>query len=130
MKQTNKKRRRPPKKNKIVLAIKSKDFAVITAIISMLVQTPHTAVAFADLSSLPPAWSWVQAIVFALVIDMAILVYTVRNRVDIALGAAIIMFLINIYYYSHLYPDYLSMGFGVLMAAVIPISVYYYSEEI
>jgi hypothetical protein len=119
------------KNNKVVTYMRSVSFALIIAIISMLVQSPHSYTAFHDLSSLRnTGWGIAQAVVFALVIDLAVLFYTLRKRTDIAIGAAVAMGLINIYYYWVEWQLSLNFAFGCFLSLLVPVSVYFYSEEI
>ena len=115
----------------LLKTIKSNQFAIIVAILSVVVQSFHSYTAFYNTSSLHGSlWGVAQAILFAVVIDMAILFYTVRGRKDIALYAAGAMVLINAYYYyQHLGVSF-EFVFGVFLSLIIPVSVYFYSEEI
>lgn len=111
--------------------IKSNTFALWVAILSVVVQSFHSYTAFYNTSSLKgTGWGVAQAILFAVVIDLAILFYTVRNKTKVALGAAFVMVIINsYYYYQHLGLSF-QFIFGVFLALTIPCSVYFYSEEI
>ena len=115
----------------LLKTIKSNTFALIVAILSVVVQSFHSYTAFYNTSSLQGSgWGIAQAALFAVVIDMAILFYTVRGRKDIALYAAGAMVMINsYYYYQHLGISF-EFAFGVFLALIIPTSVYFYSEEI
>lgn len=120
-------------KTKSLLSIlKSNDFAIWIAILSVIVQSFHSYTAFYNTSSLKgTSWGMGQAVLFSIVIDSAILFYTVRNRKDIALWAAVIMSIINVYYYyQHLGLLSLEFYFGCFLSLIIPTSVYFYSEEI
>lgn len=119
------------KNKRIVSLIKSSEFAVWIAILSVVVQSFHSYTAFYNTSSLQGStWGVAQAVLFSVVIDLAILFYTVRNRRDVASYAALCMVVINAYYYyQHLGLSF-SFGFGVFLSLLIPVSVYYYSEEI
>lgn len=118
-------------KRSLLDIIKSDTFALWVAILSVLVQSFHSFTAFYNASSLyGTAWGIAQGILFAVVIDLAILFYTVRNRTGIAIGAAFFMVVINAYYYyQHLGVSF-AFVFGVFLSLIIPMSVYFYSEEI
>lgn len=119
------------RKKSLLEIIKSDDFALWIAILSVIVQSFHSYTAFHDASTLKDTTLGIsQAILFAVVIDLAILFYTLRNRKDIALGAAGVMFLINAYYYYQHFGISFQFAFGCFLAAIIPASVYFYSEEI
>lgn len=120
-------------KKSLLQIIKSNQFALWIAILSVVVQSFHSFKVFYNASSLSgTAWGIAQGILFAIVIDLAILFYTLRNRRDIALGAALSMFIINAwYYYTHIGTIWdLNFLFGCFISAIIPVSVYFYSEEI
>jgi hypothetical protein len=111
--------------------LKSNLFAIIIAILSVIVQSFHSYIAFYNTSSLKgSAWGVAQAVLFSLVIDSAILFYTVRNKKNVALGFSIAMILINTYYYFQHLGISFEFAFGVFLSLIIPISVYFYSEEI
>lgn len=115
----------------LIKHLKSNNFAIIIAILSVLVQSFHSFSVFYRLSSIQDTiWGIVQAILFSLVIDLAILFYTVRKNVKVTWMAGFIMVLINLfYYYTHLGLG-MELIMGGLLSLVIPVSVYYYSEEI
>lgn len=115
---------------KLLVYLRSSRFALLVAIVSMLVQTPHSFTAFYNTSAIRDSWGIAQALTFAIVIDLAIIFYTLRKRTDIAVGAALVMFIINAYYYWSAWGISWSFGFGCFLAGIIPISVYFYSEEI
>lgn len=115
----------------MIKTIKSSTFALCVAILSVLLQSFHSYTAFYNMSSLKGSiWGISQAILFAIVIDLAILFYTVRNKTTIALWAAVMMFIINAYYYFQYWGFAPQLYFGCFLAAIIPASVYFYSEEI
>lgn len=115
----------------LLKVIKSNQFALWVAILSVIVQSFHSYTAFYNTSSLAgTGWGIGQAVLFAVVIDLAILFYTVRQRKDIALYAAFVMVIINsYYYYQHLGLSF-QFAFGCFLSLIIPTSVYFYSEEI
>jgi len=115
----------------LIKTIKSSTFALFVAILSVLLQSFHSYTAFVNMSSLKgTVWGVAQGILFATVIDLAILFYTVRNKTRIALGAALVMFIINGYYYYDFWGFSPQLYFGLFLALIIPVSVYFYSEEI
>lgn len=115
----------------LIKSIKSNQFALYVAILSVIVQSFHSYTAFYNTSSLQGTiWGVLQAIGFAAVVDLAILFYTVRGRRDIALLAAFAMVVINAYYYYQHWHFAFEFWFGLFLALIIPASVYFYSEEI
>lgn len=110
--------------------LRSNQFAIIVAILSVIVQSFHSFTAFYATSSLQNGWGIAQAVLFSIVIDLAILFYTVRGRSDIAMYAAVAMVTINVYYYYDHLGLNLQFIFGCFLSLIIPISVYFYSEEI
>jgi hypothetical protein len=112
--------------------IKSNEFAVWVAIASMVAQSKHTFQAFLHSESLNPNWVDISfAVLVAVVIDLAVLFYTLRNRKDIAIGAMVAMILINGYAYWIIH-DGLTVRFiaGIFFSLIIPLSVLFYSDEI
>jgi len=116
---------------KLIHYLKSNTFAVIISILSMIVQSFHSFTAFHDLSSLKgTGWGIAQAVLFAIVVDFAILFYTVRKNIKVAWMAGFAMFLINgYYYYSHWGLTWQLIP-GLFLSLIIPVSNYFYSEEI
>lgn len=112
--------------------IKSNDFATYVAILSMVLQSKHTYQAYLSTESLSPdAFDIGFAVLAAIVIDLAILFYTLRNRKDIALGAMMVMMCINGYAYWIIHQQLnISFWAGQFFSLVIPLSVFFYSEEI
>lgn len=115
----------------LIQILRSTNFALGIAILSVIVQSFHSFTAFYNVSSLRgTAWGVAQAVCFAIIIDLAILFYTVRKNVKVTWMAGFIMVLINCYYYySHLGISF-DLILGGLLSLVIPVSVYFYSEEI
>jgi hypothetical protein len=111
--------------------IRSNNFALTCAILSVLVQSFHSFYAFYNMSSLRgSAWGIVQAVLFAIVVDLAILFYTVRGKKDVVMFASAFLFIINGYYYfSHFGVSY-ELVFAGFLSILIPVTQYYYSEEI
>lgn len=112
--------------------LKSNEFALTVAILSVLVQSFHSYSVFYSVSSLRgTGWGIIQAVLFAAVFDLAILFYTVRNNTRVVLGASVFMALFNMYYY-YVQPELstLQLIFGLVLSIVIPMTQYYYAEEI
>lgn len=115
----------------LIKRIRSNEFAVVVAILSVLVQSFHSYTAFYNVSSLQgTAWGIAQAVLFAIVFDLAILFYTVRNKKDVVLGAAVFLVMINAYYYYQHLGFTFEFIFGCFLSVIIPVTQYYYSEEI
>lgn len=118
------------KQSRLITFLKSSDFAIWVAILSMIVQSFHSYTAFYNTSSIQNYWGIAQAVLFAIIIDSAILFYTVRGRRDIALGAAFVMVVLNAYYYWQFHGLNFNFAFGIFLSLIIPASVYFYSEEV
>jgi hypothetical protein len=115
----------------LIKRLKSNEFALIVAILSVLVQSFHSYTAFYNVSSLKGTpWGIAQAVLFAIVFDLAILFYTVRNKKDVVLGASVFLVLINVYYYYQHLGFQFEFIFGCFLSVIIPVTQYYYSEEI
>lgn len=115
----------------LIQALRSNTFAIYIAIASVIVQSFHSFYAFYKISSLNgTGWGIAQAVLFAIIVDAAVLFYTVRKNTKVTWMAAFIMVLINLYvYWVHLGLTF-DFALGVLIAFVIPVSNYFYSEEI
>ena len=115
----------------IIKKLRSNEFAVVVAILSVLVQSFHSYYAFYNVSTLRgTGWGVAQAVLFAIVFDLAILFYTVRNKRDVVLGAAFFLVMINVYYYYQHLGFTFEFIFGCFLSVIIPVTQYYYSEEI
>lgn len=99
--------------------------------LSVLVQSFHSFAVFYGVSDLQRSgWGIAQACLFAIIVDLAILFYTVRKNLRVTWMFAAVMVAINAYYYyTHLGLSF-AMLMGTLLSFVLPVSVYFYSEEI
>jgi uncharacterized membrane protein YgaE (UPF0421/DUF939 family) len=115
----------------LISILKSNTYAIYIAIASVICQSFHTFFAFYKISSLNgTGWGIAQAVLFAIILDAAVLFYTVRKNTKVTWMAAFVMVLINLYvYYVHLGLTF-DFILGVLISFVIPVSNYFYSEEI
>jgi len=119
------------KRINLLKIIKSNDFALTVAIMSVLVQSFHSFTAFYNMSSLKGTfWGVIQAVLFAIVVDLAILFYTVRNKKDVVLFASTFLFVINAYYYYSHWGFTWELLFASFLSILIPVTHYYYSDEI
>lgn len=118
-------------KPSLIQLLRSNSFAIYIAIASVLVQSFHSFYAFYKISSLNGSyWGIAQAALFALIVDCAVLFYTVRKNTKVTWMFAFVMVLINLYvYYTHLGLTF-DFILGILISFVIPVSNYFYSEEI
>jgi len=118
-------------KPSLIQLLRSNSFAIYIAIASVLVQSFHSFYAFYKISSLNGSWWGIaQAVLFALIVDCAVLFYTVRKNTKVTWMFAFVMVLINLYvYYTHLGLTF-DFILGILISFVIPVSNYFYSEEI
>lgn len=119
-------------KSNLVDIIKSNSFAGWIALISMFVQAKHTFEAYLSAEAINPNYVDIFfALLAAGIVDLAVLFYTLRNKKEIAFGAAVIMILINGYAYwlEHSGPTPAFFA-GIGFSMTIPASVYFYSEEI
>jgi len=115
---------------KMIRLLKSNNFALYVAIVSILGQAPHSYFVIHSISQISGFWAILQGIVFALAIDASLIFYTLRGRKDIARVFAVAMFLINLLYYWPLLAFSAQFAGGVLISFLLPLSIYHYSEEI
>jgi len=115
----------------LIKFLRSNTFAIWIAVFSVIVQSFHSFYAFYKISSLNgTGWGIAQAVLFALIVDCAVLFYTVRKNTKVTWMFAFVMVLINLYvYYTHLHLTF-DFILGALISFVIPVSNYFYSEEI
>lgn len=115
----------------LIKKLRSAEFGTLVAILSVAVQSFHSYTAFYRTSSLVgTGWGIAQAILFAIVFDIAILFFTLRKNNSVVFGASIFMFIINVYYYYQHLGLTFAFAFGCLLSMILPIMQYYYSEEI
>lgn len=135
----------------LVSIVASREFAFIYCVFGTIAQTAHTYYLLDGISSLDGGWKITQSIILSLFISSSLLYFTaisdsndkspagkrVINAVMLFMWLEII---INLYYYSkHIVietisknqqPDYYQLGFGVLIACIIPITIKLYSSQI
>lgn len=116
----------------MIQRLKGNDFALLVAVLSILAQTPHTYFVMHSLShpELDPALRVAQAMLTALVLDMALLFYTVRNRSSITWYFAISQIFINVYYYYTTVSISEQMIPAVIISVMLPVSIHFYSQEL
>lgn len=114
----------------VIRKLKTNEFALLVALASVLVQSPNSKAVFLSISTYTGTLAELQAWGFALILDIAILYYTVKNRKDVALFFAVIQVCLNLLYYYQGFE--LSKPFltAVVVSICLPVSVYFYSEEI
>jgi hypothetical protein len=119
------------KKFNLIKFLKSNEFAITVAILSVLVQSFHSYTAFYNMSSLKGTIAGIiQAVLFAIVVDLAILFYTVRGKKDVVLFASVFLFVINGYYYFSHWGFSFELIFAAFLSLLVPITQYFYSEAI
>lgn len=119
------------RKKSLLKFIKSNEFALTVAILSVLVQSFHSFTAFYNISSLKGTTAGViQAVLFAIVVDLAVLFYTVRNKKEVVFFASVFLFVINAYYYFDHLGFVWQLFFAAFLSILVPVTQYYYSEEI
>ena len=134
----------------LVSIIASREFAFIYCVFGTIAQTAHTYYLLDGISSLDGWWKIVQSILLSFFISSSLLYFTaisdsndkspsgkrVLNAVLLFMWLEII---INLYYYSkHIVIDttnfdvanLFQLGFGVLIAVIIPVTIKLYSSQI
>lgn len=103
-------------------------FGLFAAFIAVAVQTPHTYYLFQSVTHFTGEFAKIHALAVAVVIDLSILYYTIKNKKAVALAFAVFMYVVNLLYVW----DYTGEQFitGLLFALMIPIAVYFYKGEI
>lgn len=119
---------------KLLRVIKSNNFGLWLAISTVIIQGAHSAYVFMSLSSFPTAWAYVHSSAMALVISGAILYFTLRNQIKLALFFAVFESMINIAYYIKFIiveeQSWWLLLIAVPVAIVLPVTLYFYAENI
>jgi hypothetical protein len=114
----------------IIRKLKTNEFALLIALASVLVQSPNSKAVFLSISTYTGTLAELQAWGFALILDIAILYYTVKNRKDVALFFAVIQVCMNLLYYWNGLEFSKPFLTALVISVCLPVSVYFYSEEI
>lgn len=119
---------------KILNFLRSKKFGLWLAIITVLVQAAHSTYVFLSLSSFGELWALIHSAVMAIVISGAILFFTLRKKITLAIFFAAFESAINIaYYVKYIIVENQSwwlLAIALPVAVVLPLTLYYYSEEL
>lgn len=120
---------------KMVRGIKDNLFAISIATLAMIGQSKHTFDVFIAThlkqGQKPDSILILQGIIIALVIDAAVIYYTIRKRKDISMGAAVVMCMINACAYWLIHRSFtIEFAFGMIYGLAIPLSVHFYSETV
>ena len=111
--------------------IKSIDFAFIICILSMVGQAFHTFYAFYAVSSIESdIFRIPEAFILVLVFESFTLFYLMRGKPKVAKFYSFCLFVMNIYYYYSSGTEGIKLWLGIFLSVIIPISIYYVSEEV
>ena len=133
-----------------VSIIASREFAFVYCVFGTIAQTAHTYYLLDGISSLDGWWKITQSVLLSFFISSSLLYFTaisdsndktssgkrVLNAVTLFMWLEIV---INLYYYSkHIVIDtnnydtnnLFQLGFGVLIACIIPVTIKLYSSQI
>lgn len=134
-----------------VSIIASREFAFVYCVFGTIAQTAHTYYLLDGISSLDGIWKIFQSILLSFFISSSLLYFTsISDSNDkspsgqrVLKAVTLFMWLeivINLYYYSkHIvidaisnnqHPDFYQLGFGILIACIIPITIKLYSSQI
>lgn len=120
------------KKIDIVSFIKDNAFATWAAVLAIIPQTLHSFKAFASVEGSDAGYlEYGAAFITALALDLAVLVFTIRNREDIVIKSVVAMNVINVYVAWKIHPV-LSPDFFIASAlwSIVPFTMMYYANEI
>lgn len=111
--------------------IKSLDFAFVLCIMSMLGQSFHTFYSFYAVSNIDSDWFRIpEALILVFVFECFTLFYLMRGRTGLASFYSCCLFVMNVYYYIDSGSSGKELYLGIFLSAIIPISVYFVSEEV
>ncbi len=118
------------KESKVFIHLRSDEFALILAVLSVLSLAPNTYYVFYTLSSLNSGWKEAQSVLVSTILGGAILYYTVKKNIEVAkqfawfeFGISCCYYIMNVKKWGYLIPAF---GF----AAMLPASIYNYASEI
>lgn len=113
----------------------NKNLIIWSAILVILfVQVPHLAWVFADMSSLPEVWmQYTHGTLFAIAIDMCVLLFAIRGREWYTGTFMFISFIVTLQYYKgwlNFSGDWLLASSTVAIAFAGVLAIFFLSKEI
>lgn len=105
---------------------------------ALFVQAPHTAEVFHRLSTSEwwSLFSWIHSAGFAIVLELAVLLFVVRGRTNLAWTFAAISVLMNVFYYyapewwTNPVSEWSSIVKCVVISIALPLAIAFYSHEV
>lgn len=116
----------------IVEFLKTNTFATWAAVLTILPQTLHSYKALISVEGINAGWlEFATCFILAVALDVAVLVFTLRNRKDIVLGSMVVMILINTYVFWEIHHAFnLQFIAGTFFGMMNPAIMYFYSDTI
>lgn len=119
----------------LIKLIKSNEFALWIALVSVLAQAFHSFVVFMAVSSIGYTIPGViQGVVFSVTFDFALLYFTLKKTDLWGQSAAkifsVLLFLVNVIYYYLEHSLSINFGIGVFIGSIMPLAMYVFAEEI
>ena len=110
--------------------LKSSNAVIAVLVLGLLAQIPHAQHVFYTSSQGANFWTWLEAVMGAIALDGAVLVFAVRGNVKVSWGFAAFSVFINLIYYHK--PDmvWYIPDKSWLLSAGIPIAIALYSHEV
>ena len=110
--------------------LKSSNAVIAVLVLGLLAQIPHAQHVFYTSSQGANFWTWLEAVMGAIALDGAVLVFAVRGNVKVSWGFAAFSVFINLIYYQK--PDMIWYipDKSWLLSAGIPIAIALYSHEV
>lgn len=118
---------------KLLEYIKSDKGIALFSVLSLLVMLPHSAAVFYSLSRLGVEWFMIlQAVLFAVSVDGAVLIFVLRGKTKHSVGFTIFQVITNVFYYWTYIEEGKTFEFGasVFLSTVLPVTLAAYSHEI
>lgn len=116
--------------------LRNREGLFLVLVAALIVQAPHSAEVFhrASTSQWPEPLPWLHATGFALVLELAVLLFVVRGRKELSWGFASISVLMNVfYYYSNVWWVWVSVPVVVeciVISVSLPLAIAFYSHEV
>lgn len=108
---------------------KSSNAVVVVLVLALLAQMPHAQFVLYNSSREQNNWTWWQAVIGAIALEIAVLVFTVRGNVRVSWGFAAFSISINLIYYLTDSAKWYEPKF-ILLSAGLPIAIALYSHEV
>lgn len=113
--------------------LRSKEATLAVLVIALTAQIPHAAYVFTHIGKQQETWfSFLHGSAYAIALELAVLLFVVRNRKVESYGFAFVSVLINLSYYNmHEVSPFVLAAFPAwLVSVALPVAIACYSHDI